>query len=247
MIKMLVRILTNIAINSQILMHFVLASRAHHASTRNCCCRLLSFIGRWEGSEGWRGGGLRGSQPCRDQFDNQKFLELNDNAMSLYHEAAAVLANADNTGGSLTSRIFSKKGLKSSPGQIYALIVEASKWSLVLKDVVEKCGLLAAERKVRLKTRLRLMNMTNRTSSRQLSPSFSSTTCCSLRRASRHPPTTCSSSPSPATKPALAQSSPKRVYDTDMPHWTRSERPSAMADPKPMTARRRPDTRAGCG
>jgi hypothetical protein len=82
----------------------------------------------------------------------KKFLELNYNAMSLYYEAAAVLANAENTGGSLTSRIFSKKGLKSSPGQIFALIAEASKWSLVLKDVVEKCGLLAAERKVRLKS-----------------------------------------------------------------------------------------------
>lgn len=69
-------------------------------------------------------------------------------AMSLYYEAAAILANADNTGGSLKSRIFTKKDLKSSPGQVFALIAEASKWSIVLKDVIEKCGLLAEERKV---------------------------------------------------------------------------------------------------
>jgi putative methyltransferase len=70
-------------------------------------------------------------------------------AMSLYYEAAAILANAENTGGSLVSRIYAKKDLKSSPGQIFALIAEASKWSIVLKDVIEKCGLLAKERKVR--------------------------------------------------------------------------------------------------
>lgn len=68
--------------------------------------------------------------------------------MSLYYEAAAILANADNTGGSLKSRIFTKKDLKSSPGQIFALIAEASKWSVVLKDVIERCGLLAEEKKV---------------------------------------------------------------------------------------------------
>jgi hypothetical protein len=70
-------------------------------------------------------------------------------AMSLYYEAAAILANTDNTGGSLVSRIYTKKDLKSSPGQIFALIAEASKWSVVLKDVIEKCGILAEERKVR--------------------------------------------------------------------------------------------------
>jgi putative methyltransferase len=70
--------------------------------------------------------------------------------MSLYYEAAAVLANADNIGGSLTSRIFTKKDLKSSPGQIFALVAESSKWSIVLKDVIEKCGLLSEEKKVYL-------------------------------------------------------------------------------------------------
>ncbi|KAL5115707.1 hypothetical protein ACEQ8H_006419 [Pleosporales sp. CAS-2024a] len=68
--------------------------------------------------------------------------------MSLYYEAAAILANAENIGGSLKSRLFTKKDLKSSPGQIFALIAEASKWSVVLKDVIEKTGLLAEEKKL---------------------------------------------------------------------------------------------------
>ncbi|KAF2790497.1 S-adenosyl-L-methionine-dependent methyltransferase [Melanomma pulvis-pyrius CBS 109.77] len=68
--------------------------------------------------------------------------------MSLYYEAAAVLANTDKTGGSLKSRIYRQKDLKSSPAQLFALITEASKWSAVLKDVIEKCGLLAEEKKL---------------------------------------------------------------------------------------------------
>jgi len=69
-------------------------------------------------------------------------------SMSLYYEAAAVLANTENTGGSLKSRIYGKKDLKSTPGQLFALIAETSKWSIVLKDVIEKTKLLAEERKV---------------------------------------------------------------------------------------------------
>lgn len=68
--------------------------------------------------------------------------------MSLYYEAATILANPDNIGGSLKSRIYKQKDLKSTPAQIFALIAEASKWSVVLKDVIEKCGLLVQERKV---------------------------------------------------------------------------------------------------
>jgi hypothetical protein len=71
-------------------------------------------------------------------------------AMSLYYEAAAILANADKVGGSLKSRIYTKKELKSPPAQIFALIAETSKWSILLKDVIEKCRLLAEERKVRV-------------------------------------------------------------------------------------------------
>ncbi|KAF2259351.1 S-adenosyl-L-methionine-dependent methyltransferase [Lojkania enalia] len=68
--------------------------------------------------------------------------------MSLYYEAAAVLANADNTGGSLKSRIYKQSGRKSSPAQLFALVTESAKWSVVLKDVVEKSGLLAEEKKL---------------------------------------------------------------------------------------------------
>lgn len=68
--------------------------------------------------------------------------------MSLYYEAAAVLANTDRTGGSLKARIYKKTDLKSSPAQLYALIAEASKWSPVLKEVIERSGLLAEEKKV---------------------------------------------------------------------------------------------------
>lgn len=68
--------------------------------------------------------------------------------MSLYFEAAAILANDDKIGGSLKSRIFKKKDLKSTPGQIFALIAEASKWSVVLKDVIERTGVLGEEKKV---------------------------------------------------------------------------------------------------
>lgn len=68
--------------------------------------------------------------------------------MSLYYEAAAILANANQIGGSLKSRIYKQKDLKSSPAQIVALVTEASKWSAVLKDVIEKSGLLIEEKKV---------------------------------------------------------------------------------------------------
>lgn len=68
--------------------------------------------------------------------------------MSLYYETAAILENPDKIGGSFKARIFKKKDLKSKPGQIYALVAEASKWSRVLKDVIEKCAVLGAERKV---------------------------------------------------------------------------------------------------
>lgn len=68
--------------------------------------------------------------------------------MSLYFEAADALANTDNAGGSLKNRLYNNKELKSKPAQIFALISEASKWSPVLKEVIERCGLLADERKV---------------------------------------------------------------------------------------------------
>lgn len=69
--------------------------------------------------------------------------------MSLYHEAAAILSWTGE-GGSLKSRIYGKKDLKSPPAQLYALVFETCKWSLVLKEVIEAAELLKAERKVKL-------------------------------------------------------------------------------------------------
>jgi putative methyltransferase len=69
--------------------------------------------------------------------------------MSLYYETAAILLNPEKAGGSFKARIFKKKDLKSKPGQIYALVAETSKWSRVLKGVIEGCGVLGEERKVR--------------------------------------------------------------------------------------------------
>lgn len=68
--------------------------------------------------------------------------------MSLYYEAADVLKAPTTAGGSLKSRIFSKKDFKAAPAQIYALVIETCKWSAVLKEVIEKTGLLGLERKV---------------------------------------------------------------------------------------------------
>lgn len=69
--------------------------------------------------------------------------------MSLYHETAEFLTTPSNAGGSLKSRIFSKKDLKSQPAQIYALAIETCKWSAVLKEVIEKADILSLERKAR--------------------------------------------------------------------------------------------------
>ncbi|KAF3039362.1 hypothetical protein E8E12_006192 [Didymella heteroderae] len=68
--------------------------------------------------------------------------------MSLYYETATILENPDKIGGSFKARIFKRKDLKSKPGQIYALVAEASKWSRILKDVIEKCQVLREERKL---------------------------------------------------------------------------------------------------
>lgn len=66
--------------------------------------------------------------------------------MSLYHEAAAILTNPE--GGSLKSRVFGAKNLKSPPAQVYALALETCKWSAILKEVVDSSQLLNHERKV---------------------------------------------------------------------------------------------------
>lgn len=68
--------------------------------------------------------------------------------MSLYYEAAGILEAPNTSGGSLKSRIFSKKDFKSSPAQIYALVIETCKWSAVLKEIIEKAELLKQEPKL---------------------------------------------------------------------------------------------------
>ena len=67
--------------------------------------------------------------------------------MSLYFDAVAILT-APASGGSFKSRIYSARNLRASPAQIYALITEASKWDVILAEVIENAGILNLERKV---------------------------------------------------------------------------------------------------
>ncbi|KAL2054732.1 hypothetical protein ABVK25_005036 [Lepraria finkii] len=67
--------------------------------------------------------------------------------MSLYYDAVTLLVPSTDQADSLKSRVFNSKHLKSPPKQIYALVSEASKWSSVLSEVVEKSQLLQLERK----------------------------------------------------------------------------------------------------
>lgn len=68
--------------------------------------------------------------------------------MSLYFDAVNILTEPA-SGGSFKSRIYSARDLRAKPAQIYALIIEAAKWDIVLADVIDRAGLLDAERKVR--------------------------------------------------------------------------------------------------
>ncbi|KAJ5179003.1 hypothetical protein N7492_002213 [Penicillium capsulatum] len=67
--------------------------------------------------------------------------------MSLYYDAVSVLTEPA-TGGSFKSRIYSARNLRAAPAQVYALIIEASKWDRVLADVIEHADLLSLERKL---------------------------------------------------------------------------------------------------
>ena len=69
--------------------------------------------------------------------------------MSLYYDAAPLLLASSDQTGSLKSRVFNSQGHKSPPKQIFALVSEATKWSPVLSEVVERSQLLQLERKVR--------------------------------------------------------------------------------------------------
>ena len=68
--------------------------------------------------------------------------------MSLYYETAAVLENKNRAGGSLKSRVYGTKDLKSSPASIHALATKATLWADILKEVVERSGMLGVEKKV---------------------------------------------------------------------------------------------------
>lgn len=67
--------------------------------------------------------------------------------MSLYYDAVSILT-APATGGSFKSRIYNARNIKASPAQVYALIIEASKWDILLKEVIEAAGILKLEPKV---------------------------------------------------------------------------------------------------
>ncbi|KYK57777.1 NOL1/NOP2/sun domain protein [Drechmeria coniospora] len=68
--------------------------------------------------------------------------------MSLYHEAADILTSSPSQGGSLKSRIFKNSKFRSPPNQLYALVLETSKWSPVLTEVIQGADLLKLERKL---------------------------------------------------------------------------------------------------
>lgn len=68
--------------------------------------------------------------------------------MSLYYDAVSVLTASASTGGSFKSRIYNARNIKASPAQIYALVIEASKWDILLKEVIENAGILKLEPKV---------------------------------------------------------------------------------------------------
>lgn len=68
--------------------------------------------------------------------------------MSLYHEAAEILDLASRNGGSVKSIVFGRKGWKNDPKALFALATEAAKWSAVLSTVIEKSGILKAEKHV---------------------------------------------------------------------------------------------------
>ncbi|MCJ1484044.1 hypothetical protein MMC06_004212 [Schaereria dolodes] len=68
--------------------------------------------------------------------------------MSLYYDGAQILSATHEQSGSLKSRVFAAKDLKSTPAQLFALVSETSKWSFILKEVVEKSKILVLERKL---------------------------------------------------------------------------------------------------
>ncbi|KAL8836935.1 MAG: hypothetical protein Q9170_002735 [Blastenia crenularia] len=68
--------------------------------------------------------------------------------MSLYYDAASFLVLAQDRSGSLKSRVFGSQSLRASPKQVYALVIETSRWSPVLSEVIDRSQLLQLERKL---------------------------------------------------------------------------------------------------
>ncbi|KAL3467942.1 S-adenosyl-L-methionine-dependent methyltransferase [Aspergillus heterothallicus] len=68
--------------------------------------------------------------------------------MSLYYDAVGILTAPSSTGGSFKSRLYNSRTLKASPAQVYALVVEAAKWDILLKEVIEQAGILKVEPKL---------------------------------------------------------------------------------------------------
>jgi 25S rRNA (cytosine2278-C5)-methyltransferase len=67
--------------------------------------------------------------------------------MSLYYEAAGILSQSSDS-GSLKSRVYNDKTLKSKPAHLYALISETVKYQDIINEAIEKSGILAIEKKV---------------------------------------------------------------------------------------------------
>ena len=67
--------------------------------------------------------------------------------MSLYYDAQTILDSSKKQ-GSLRTRVYNDKNLKCPPSQVYALLIEATKWSPILTEVIDKAQLLHAESKV---------------------------------------------------------------------------------------------------
>ncbi|KAL4982279.1 S-adenosyl-L-methionine-dependent methyltransferase [Aspergillus falconensis] len=68
--------------------------------------------------------------------------------MSLYYDAASILTAPSSAGGSFKSRLYNSRNLKASPAQVYALITEAAKWDILLKEVIDQAGILKLEPKL---------------------------------------------------------------------------------------------------
>ena len=116
----------------------------------------LVLLHKWGGT---RSAMLLGAQvrktPGRSEVLRQKFTHTlvearhkHPQSMSLYFDAAPLLLSGAEPSGSLKTRVFSFKGIKSSTKQVYALLSEASKWSPILTEVIERSRLLQHERKV---------------------------------------------------------------------------------------------------